>query len=51
MRVVQDVSVTLMGNVLEKLRALNYEREYLKKKGLAPFTETQFAVMTFSNAK
>lgn len=51
MRVVQDVSVTLMGNVLEKLRALSYEREYLKKKGLAPFTETQFAVMTFSNPK
>ncbi|TYZ57500.1 hypothetical protein PybrP1_004343 [[Pythium] brassicae (nom. inval.)] len=44
-----DVSVTLMGNVLEKLRALNYEREYARKKGIAPFTETQFAIMTYSN--
>lgn len=43
--------MTLMGNVLEKLRALNYEREYIKKKGLAPFTETQFAISTFSNPK
>lgn len=40
-----------MGNVLEKLRALNYEREYVRKKGIAPFTETQFAVMTYSNPK
>ncbi|KAE9048129.1 hypothetical protein PR003_g739 [Phytophthora rubi] len=40
-----DVSVTLMGNVLEKLRVLQYEREFGKKKSFAPFSETQFAVL------
>ncbi|DBA04145.1 TPA: hypothetical protein N0F65_004253 [Lagenidium giganteum] len=44
-----DISVTLMGNVLEKLRVLNYEREMSKKKNFTPYTETQFAYLT-SNA-
>lgn len=39
-----------MGNVLEKLRVLNYEREMGKKKTIAPYTETQFAYMT-TNAR
>ncbi|ETL44495.1 hypothetical protein L916_05217 [Phytophthora nicotianae] len=41
-----DVSVTLMGNVLEKLRVLQYEREFGKKKSFVPFNETHFAVMS-----
>ncbi|TMW57485.1 hypothetical protein Poli38472_003410 [Pythium oligandrum] len=44
-----DVAVTLMGNVLEKLRILGYEREMGKKKSFTPYTETQFAYLT-SNA-
>ncbi|EEY64684.1 Intraflagellar Transport Protein 57 [Phytophthora infestans T30-4] len=40
-----DVSVTLMGNVLEKLRVLQYDREFGKKKSFVPFNETQFAIM------
>ncbi|KAK1929407.1 hypothetical protein P3T76_015159 [Phytophthora citrophthora] len=38
-----DVSVTLMGNVLEKLRVLQYEHEFGKNKSFSPFNETQFA--------
>ncbi|KAJ0397689.1 hypothetical protein P43SY_002395 [Pythium insidiosum] len=41
-----DVAVTLMGNVLEKLRILNYEREMGKKKSFTPYVETQFAVLS-----
>ncbi|OWZ22252.1 Intraflagellar Transport Protein 57 [Phytophthora megakarya] len=35
-----------MGNVLEKLRVLQYERELGKKKSFTPFHETQFAVVS-----
>jgi estrogen-related receptor beta like 1 len=34
-----------MGNVLEKLRVLQYERELGKKKSFVPLNETQFAVL------
>lgn len=40
-----DVSVTLMGNVLEKLRVLQYDKELGKKKSFVPYSETQFAVL------
>ncbi|CEG39972.1 Huntingtin interacting protein 1 (Hip1) interactor Hippi [Plasmopara halstedii] len=40
-----DVSVTIMGNVLEKLRVLQYERDLVKKKSLTPYNEVQFAFM------
>ncbi|KAF4320330.1 hypothetical protein BBO99_00000476 [Phytophthora kernoviae] len=41
-----DVSVTLMGNVLEKLRVLQYDRELGKKKSFVPYNETQFATLS-----
>lgn len=40
-----------MGNVLEKLRVLEYEKELGgKKKSFAPYTETQFAFPSTNNA-
>ncbi|OQR99027.1 Intraflagellar Transport Protein 57 [Achlya hypogyna] len=39
-----DTAVTLMGNVLEKLRILGYDKELSKKKNFVPYTDTQFAL-------
>ncbi|KAF0698776.1 Aste57867_10634 [Aphanomyces stellatus] len=39
-----DTAVTAMGNALEKLRILGYEREMSKKKNFVVFTDTQFAL-------
>jgi hypothetical protein len=35
-----------MGNVLEKLRIMDYEKEMGKKKNFTPYTQTQFAYQT-----
>ena len=39
-----------MGNVLEKLRVMKYERDMGKKKNFTPYTEIQFAYGT-TNAR
>ncbi|ETW08581.1 hypothetical protein H310_01130 [Aphanomyces invadans] len=40
-----DAAVTAMGNALEKLRILGYEKEMSKKKNFVAFTDTQFALV------
>ncbi|RHZ33768.1 hypothetical protein DYB26_009579, partial [Aphanomyces astaci] len=40
----QDTAVTAMGNALEKLRILGYEKEMSKKKNFVVFTDTSFAL-------
>lgn len=39
-----------MGNVLEKLRVLEYEKELDKKEPVVPISEIQFAYPSTSNA-
>ncbi|KDO32853.1 hypothetical protein SPRG_02545 [Saprolegnia parasitica CBS 223.65] len=45
-----DTAVAIMGNVLEKLRILGYDKELSKKKNFVPLTDTHYALAATSTS-
>jgi len=45
----QEDCTALMEEILEKLKLLNYEKEFLAQKGLKPLNRAYFAIATNSN--